>query len=99
MKRLLIAAALLAATSTVASAAEGKAVYVARCVSCHGTDGKGQTTIGKKLGVKDLTVSKLTAAEMEAVVTSGRGKMTPFGGKLQAPEIKEVAAFVKGGMK
>ncbi len=99
MKRLLIAAALLAATSTVASAAEGKAIYVARCVSCHGTDGKGQTTIGKKLGVKDLTASALSAVQMEAVVTSGRGKMTPFAGKLTAAEIKEVAAFVKGGMR
>jgi mono/diheme cytochrome c family protein len=98
MKRLLIAAALLAAT-TVASAAEGKAVYVARCVSCHGTDGKGQTTIGKKLGVKDLTATTLSAVQMEAVITNGRGKMTPFAGKLTAAEIKEVAAFVKGGMR
>jgi mono/diheme cytochrome c family protein len=97
MKRLLVAAALLAATT--ASAADGKAIFTSKCAACHGPDGKGQTTMGKKLGVKDLTVSKLTAAEMEAVVTSGRGKMTPFGGKLQAPEIKEVAAFVKGGMK
>jgi cytochrome c6 len=97
MKRLFVAAALLAAT--IASAADGKALFASKCATCHGPDGKGQTTMGKKLGVKDLTASKLTAAEMEAVVTTGRGKMTPFNGKLTPAEIKDVAAFVKGGLK
>jgi mono/diheme cytochrome c family protein len=97
MKRLFVLAALLAAAT--ASAADGKALFGSKCAACHGTDGKGQTTMGKKLGTKDLTVSKLTAVEMEAIVTSGKGKMTPFGGKMTPAEIKEVAAFVKGGLK
>ncbi len=98
MKRLLVAAALLAAASA-ASAADGKALFASKCAACHGANGKGQTAMGKKLGVKDLTVSKLTAAETEAVVTSGRGKMTAFGSKLSPAEIKDVAAFVKAGLK
>jgi mono/diheme cytochrome c family protein len=97
MKRLFAAAVLLAAAAV--AAADGKATFGGKCAACHGADGKGQTAMGKKLGVKDLTVTKLTAAEMEAVITSGRGKMTPFGAKLGAAEIKEVAAFVKGGLK
>jgi mono/diheme cytochrome c family protein len=96
MKRLAAVAILLAAT---AASADGKATYGGKCAACHGADGKGQTTMGKKLGVKDLTASKLTAAEMEAIVTAGKGKMTPFGTKLGAAEIKEVVAFVKGGLK
>jgi mono/diheme cytochrome c family protein len=96
MKRLFVVAALLAAS--VASA-DGKATFGSKCAACHGPDGKGQTTMGKKLGVKDLTVTKLTSEEMEAVVTKGRGKMTPFGGKLTPAEIHDVAAFVKGGLK
>ena len=98
MKHLLVAAALIV-TASVASAADGKAVYGSKCAACHGADGKGQGAMGKKLGVKDLTVSKLTAEETEAVITSGRGKMTPFGGKLTPAEIHDVAAFVKGGLK
>jgi mono/diheme cytochrome c family protein len=97
MKRLLVAAALLA-TATTASA-DGKTLFGAKCAACHGADGKGQTTMGKKLGVKDLTVTKLTAAEMEALIGAGRGKMTPFAGKLTPAEIKDVATFVKGGLK
>jgi mono/diheme cytochrome c family protein len=96
MKRLLAAAVLLAAT---VAAADGKAIFGSKCLACHGGDGKGQTAMGKKLGVKDLTATKLTAAEVEAIVTSGKGKMTPFGGKLSAAEIKDVAVFVKGGLK
>jgi mono/diheme cytochrome c family protein len=96
MKRLFAAAALLAAT--VASG-DGKALYGSKCVACHGADGKGQSAMAKKLGVKDLTASALTAPQMEAIVTSGKGKMTPFGGKLTPAEVKEVVAFVKGGLK
>ena len=98
MKRLLVVVALLAVAS-VTSAADGKATFKAKCVACHGADGKGQSAMGKKLGAKDLSGSKLSAAEMEALITTGKGKMTPFSAKLTPAEIKEVAAFVKGGMK
>src|ERR1043166_8511734 len=30
-------------------------VWKAKCSSCHGADGKGQTEQGKKLGIKDYT--------------------------------------------
>ena len=97
MKRLAVAAVLLLAAG--AASADGKSTYGSKCAACHGADGKGQGAMGKKLGVKDLTASKLTAAEMEAVIASGRGKMTPFAGKLTPAEIKDVAAHVKAGLK
>ena len=96
MKLLFAAAVLLAAS--VASA-DGKATYGAKCVACHGADGKGQSAMAKKLGVKDLTASALTPAQMEDVVAKGKGKMTAFGAKLSPAEIKDVVAFVKGGLK
>jgi len=96
MKRLFVVAALLAANVAVA---DGKAIFGSKCAACHGPDGKGQSAMGKKLGAKDLSASKLTAAEMEGVVTKGRGKMTPFGGKLTPAEIHDVTAFIKGGLK
>jgi mono/diheme cytochrome c family protein len=55
--------------------------------------------MGKKLGVKDLTVTKLSAGDIEAMITKGKGKMTPFQGKLTPEEIKAVGAYVKGGLK
>jgi mono/diheme cytochrome c family protein len=99
MKRIALALAVSFLFVGAAQAADGKALFGSKCAVCHGPDGKGQSAMGKKLGVKDLTVTKLSAGDIEATVTKGKGKMTPFEGKLKAEEIKAVAAFVKGGLK
>jgi cytochrome c6 len=49
--------------------------------------------------VKDLTVTKLTTADIEKVIASGKGKMTPFKGKLSDAEISGLAKYVSGGLK
>ena len=38
--------------------ADAKATYEKDCAKCHGTDGKGQTKMGQKLGCKDYTDAK-----------------------------------------
>ena len=45
-----------------AQAAEAKAIYEQQCAKCHGTDGKGQTKMGQKLGAKDYTDPKVQEA-------------------------------------
>jgi mono/diheme cytochrome c family protein len=99
VKRLAAVLALSFLVAGAAQAADGKAIFSAKCSVCHGADGKGQNPMGKKLGVKDLTTTALSAADIEKTVTSGKGKMTPFAGKLTPEEIKTVSAFVKGGLK
>lgn len=42
-------------------AQDAKALYEKECAKCHGTDGKGETKIGKKLGIKDYTNAKVQA--------------------------------------
>ena len=56
---LLIAAAALSLSS--ARAGDVKELYEKSCVKCHGADGKGDTKMGKKVGVKDLTDAKVQA--------------------------------------
>lgn len=99
MKRISIALAASFLLAGAAQAADGKALFASKCTVCHGQDGKGQSAMGKKLGVKDLSVTKLSEADIEATIAKGKGKMTPFGGKLSPEEIKAVAGFVKGGLK
>lgn len=99
MKRFALILAVTSLFATAAQAADAKATFTSKCTVCHGADGKGTSAMAKKLGVKDLTVTKLSVAEIEAMIAKGKGKMTGFEGKLSPEEIKAVAGFVKGGLK
>jgi cytochrome c6 len=75
-------------------AADGAAVYKAKCVACHGAD--GAKTI-PALGVKPLNtpaVKSLGAAGVNNIVTKGQAKMPAFGGKLSGEEITAVSGHV-----
>ncbi len=97
MKRTLLALAVVA-VAAAARAEGGATLFQSKCVACHGKDGKGSPA-GLKLGAKDLTATKLSEPEIEGVISNGRGKMTPFKGKLVEADIKSLAKFVKGGLK
>ncbi len=95
MKQLVAACAL--ALLATAARADG-ALYAKRCVACHGKDGKG-TPVGQKMGVQDLTTTKLSEADLAKVISEGRGKMTAYKGKLSDAEIQSLARFIKAGLK
>jgi cytochrome c5 len=61
-KKLALFAVLLAVPAFVACASDAKALYEKDCAKCHGSDGKGETKMGKKLGAKDYTDPKVQAA-------------------------------------
>lgn len=74
--------------------------FNAKCAPCHGKDGKGDTTEGKKLNVKDLTKSHAKEAEVIKSITEGakdkdgKESMKGLGGKLTPEQIKELAGYV-----
>jgi cytochrome c553 len=62
MKKLLALGFAVAASAALsANAADAKALYEKECAKCHGSDGKGDTKMGKKLGAKDYTDAKVQA--------------------------------------
>ncbi len=62
MKKLLvIGIATMAFAALSARADDAKTTYENACAKCHGADGKGDTKIGQKLGVKDFTDAKVQA--------------------------------------
>src|SRR5215217_1973404 len=71
---LLVAAVALSLSSV--RAADVKELYEKSCVKCHGADGKGDTKMGKKVGVKDLTDAKIQAefTDEQAFKTIKEGK-------------------------
>jgi cytochrome c553 len=60
-KTLILGCAILAGLALTARADDAKATFEKDCAKCHGTDGKGQTKMGQKLGVKDYTDAKVQA--------------------------------------
>jgi cytochrome c6 len=77
-------------------------VYKTNCVLCHATDGSGNSPSGKALGAKDLAsseVQKKSDAELNEVITKGKGKMPAFGAKLKPEDIKQLVVFVRAMAK
>jgi mono/diheme cytochrome c family protein len=77
MKRTLVVLTLgLLAAGAVTRAADVKETWDKQCAKCHGPDGKGDTKMGKKVGVKDYTDPKVQAAmkdeEMAKIIKQGK---------------------------
>ena len=53
--------ALATVTAAATYAADAAAKWGERCAKCHGEDGKGQTKMGKKLSIADLSDAKVQA--------------------------------------
>jgi cytochrome c6 len=80
------------------AAADGAALYKAKCATCHGADGSGQTPMGKSMKLRDLRsadVQKLTDAELTKVTADGKGKMPAYKAKLTAEEITALVAYIR----
>lgn len=98
MRPLLAALLLLAAPP--APAADGKAVFLENCATCHGEDGKADTELGRKYMAQDLTSARLAreldAAKVKRIVERGvKGtKMKGWKGELKAEEIEAVSKYV-----
>ncbi len=98
-----ITAILMAAGLVSASAVDAKATWQKDCAKCHGPDGKGDTKIGKKLEIKDLTDAKVQAsltdeqmfkAIKEGVKDGEKVKMKAAEG-VNDDEIKALVAHVR----
>jgi cytochrome c6 len=94
----------LAGTAVLSHAATAGENWDAQCAKCHGADGKGQTKIGKKYGVKDYSDAKVQAelkddemakAITEGVKADGKEKMKAFGTDLSPAEVKDLVAYVR----
>jgi mono/diheme cytochrome c family protein len=97
MKLTILSAALLLATP--AAFGDAAALYAKNCKSCHGADGKGQTTMGKKSKAKDYTTAegqKWTDAEGVKAILEGAGKMKAYKEKgITEADAKELVAYIR----
>lgn len=91
---------LLSASSkvSIALADDGAAIFKAKCATCHGTSGSGDTPAGKSLKVRDLRsadVQKQTDVELTKVISGGKGKMPPYGKQISVQGIEALIAYIR----
>jgi cytochrome c6 len=105
MKKTIIFAVIFGlAAAITAKAADVKDNWTTSCAKCHGADGKGQTKMGQRLGVKDFTDAKVQAdlkddAAFKAIKeglknADDKTLMKPFD-NLSDDEIKALVAYVR----
>jgi mono/diheme cytochrome c family protein len=67
--------AIIIASSGAAFGGDAGALWAQQCASCHGKDGSGNTTMGKKLGLKDYTKEQgFSDAEAMNVIRTARAR-------------------------
>ena len=109
MKKLVVLSlALLAAGALTARAGDAKETWEKDCAKCHGADGKGDTKMGKKLDIKDLTDAKVQEAKDEDFAKaikdgvkekdSDKVRMKAFS-DLSDSDVKALVALVRGFKK
>jgi cytochrome c6 len=79
-------------------AEDAAATFKAKCASCHGPDGTGQTAVGKTLKIRNFhsaDVRKQSDADLAKVIEAGKGKMPPFKGKLSTDEINGLVKYIR----
>lgn len=82
---------------TATAKINAKGLFDGKCKSCHGADGKGETTIGQKVNIPSLAKTSLSKAKIVSTIENGvpDTKMKGYKDKLSKEEIDAVADYVK----
>ncbi len=79
-------------------AESGADVFKAKCAMCHGATGAGDTAMGKTLKLRALGSAEVQAqsdADLNKIITDGKGKMPKYDGKLTKDQISDVVKFIR----
>jgi mono/diheme cytochrome c family protein len=74
-----------------------EATFKAKCASCHGPDGKGETPAGKAMKAGDFAsedVQKMSDADLSDAIMKGKGKMPAFK-TLTPDQVKDLVAYIR----
>ena len=81
------------------ASAGGGELYKAKCASCHGEDGSGNTAVGRSLRLRALgspEVQKQSDAELTSVTAKGKGRMPGYEAKLSQEQLQKLVRFIRG---
>ena len=101
--KVVIAGLICAASAHAEVDAKIVRTWKAKCASCHGVDGKGNTEIGKKAKISDFTKrdwqKSKTDAQLKTAIENGVKKdgaeMDPYKDKLDAAQIDGLVKYIR----
>jgi cytochrome c6 len=74
------------------------ATYKAKCATCHGADGRGDTPAGKSTKARsfaDPEVVKASDDDLAGIIEKGKAKMPGYGKSMKPDEIKDMVAYIR----
>jgi cytochrome c6 len=74
------------------------ATYKAKCATCHGADGRGDTPAGKSTKARsfaDPEVVKASDDDLGGIIEKGKAKMPGYGKSMKPDEIKNMVAYIR----
>jgi cytochrome c553 len=104
MKLKLMLVVAMAGMLSIAQGATVQENWDQNCAKCHGKEGKGDTKMGEKLGVKNYTDAAVQAkftddqafkAIKDGVMAEGKKAMPAFGEKLSDGDIKALVQHIR----
>lgn len=84
--------------TAVGEMASPRSLFIQNCARCHGSNGKAQTALGRKLEAADLTsadVKGMSSARITRAIKNGRPNMPAFGKKLTTQQIASIVRYVR----
>ena len=84
--------------STAFAADSGADLFKAKCASCHGATGAGDTAMGKSMKLKDLgspDVQNASDADLANVIAKGKKPMPAYEGKLTNDQIQDLVKYIR----
>ena len=94
----IVAAPVLLFAGTGADDKSAATTYKAKCATCHGADGKGDTPAGKSTKVRsfaDSDVVKASDDDLAGIIEKGKAKMPGYGKSMKPDEIKDMVAYIR----
>jgi mono/diheme cytochrome c family protein len=93
-----LVASLFLLNAPVRAENDGASLFKAKCAACHGDEGSGNTTLGKSMKIRDFhspDVQKQTDAQLTDMITTGKGAMPAYKGKLTDDQIKQIVGYIR----
>jgi mono/diheme cytochrome c family protein len=87
-------------SSVTSNSPSAAAIYMKRCASCHGKDGRARTFKAKFNDARDLTNGQwqedVSDERIYNAIMNGRGKMPAFRKKLSDSQVESLVSYVRG---